>query len=306
MHLYVCTGDTVNCLGLYDQKYAVLHNDIVAGGTSAKKLWEDGRKNISISYTPPNASEHGELVTTCSCCDTFTQWKNNHPGLAKQLQKIADQPVYYQLLPNELISFSIGDQKFNYKGTIRALSQAPLGECMKIAKNTGAHPFTCDACYALAHGKTSVLNRRLQRNSVLKHPRSEDERALKSGVNHKFCSTDHLQVALQTRKVAEKMKVDKITSLTEANKKLLHSSWHNHKSIRPFIETLITLMEDNKLTDFDTNFIKNWIGKKAKGKFFRADEQARNLVILYSNKLGERMYTTTAPIMGLPCARQAK
>ena len=27
---------------------------------------------------------------------------------------------------------------------------------------------------------------------------------------------------------------------------------------------------------------------------------------LYSNKLGEKMYTITAPIMGLPCACQAK
>ena len=76
--------------------------------------------------------------------------------------------------------------------------------------------------------------------------------------------------------------------------------------MRPFIEMLITLMEENRLTDFDTKFIKNWMGKKAKGKFFRADEQARNLAVLYSNKLGERMYTITAPIMGLPCARQAK
>ena len=53
-------------------------------------------------------------------------------------------------------------------------------------------------------------------------------------------------------------------------------------------------------------FFKNWIGKKAKGKYVRADEQARNLAVLYSNKLGERMYTITAPITGLPCARQAK
>ena len=305
VYLYVCTGNTVHCLGLYDRKYAVLHNDIVAGGTHAKKLWEDGRKS-NISYAPVNASDHREFVTTCTCCATFIEWKKNHPVLAKQLQLIADQPVYYQLFPNEAISFSIGDQRINYKGTIRALSGAPLGECTKAAKDSGAHPYTCDACNALAHGKSSVLNRRLQRNNVLKHPRSEDERALKSGVNHKFCSADHLHVALQSRKIAEKMKSNKITSLTEANIKLLHSSWHNHKSMRPFIEMLITLMEENRLTDFDTNFIKNWIGKKAKGKFFRADEQARNLAVLYSNKLGERMYTITAPIMGLPCARQAK
>ena len=185
MYLYVCTGNTVHCLGLYDRRYAVLHNDIVAGGTNVKKLWEDGRRD-NISYTPPkfNVSEHGEFefVTTCSCCGIFTEWKKNHPVLAKQLQLIADQPVYYQLFPTETISFSIGDQRINYKGTIQALSGAPLGECMKAAKDVGAHPYTCDACNALAHGKSSVLNQRLLRNSVLKHPRSEDERALKSEV----------------------------------------------------------------------------------------------------------------------------
>ena len=68
---------------------------------------------------------------------------------------------------------------------------------MKTAKDLGDHPCTCDACNVLAHGKSSVLNRRLQRNNVLKNPRSKGDRALKSGVNHKFCSPDNLQVALQ-------------------------------------------------------------------------------------------------------------
>ena len=31
----------------------MLHNDIVAGGTNVKKLWEDGSQD-NISYTPPN------------------------------------------------------------------------------------------------------------------------------------------------------------------------------------------------------------------------------------------------------------
>ena len=118
-----------------------------------------GRMGVK-SYAPVNASDHGEFVTTCTCCAIFTEWKKNHPVLAKQLQLIADQPVYYQLFPNEAISFSIGDQRINYKGTVRALSGAPLGECMhmKTAKDSGTHPYTCDACNAIAHGKSSVLN----------------------------------------------------------------------------------------------------------------------------------------------------
>ena len=57
---------------------------------------------------------------------------------------------------------------------------------------------------------------------------------------------------------------------------------------------------------FDMSFLKNWMGKKVKGRHYRADEQARSLAILYSNKLGEKLYTTTAPLLGLPCARQAR
>ena len=202
-------GTKVPSLGVYDRKYAVLHNDITAGGTNAKKLWEDGRKNNN-NHSATTVSEHQTSTTTCecTCCSTFVEWKKNHPVLAKQLQLIADQPVYYQLFPNETIKFSLGREESLYKGTIRALSRAPLGKCMESAKDSGAHPYTCDACNALIHGKTSVLNRRLQRNQVLKYPRSEDERALKSGVNHKLCSADQLQVALQSHRVSEKMKSD--------------------------------------------------------------------------------------------------
>ena len=56
---------------------------------------------------------------------------------------------------------------------------------MKTAKDLGDHLYTCDACNVLAHGKSSVLNRHLQRN-VLKIPRSKGDRPLKAGVNHKF------------------------------------------------------------------------------------------------------------------------
>ena len=89
----------------------------------------------------------------------FTEY---HPVITKQLQLIADQPVYCQLFPNETISFSTGDQRTNYKDTVRALSGSPISECMKTAKDSGTHPYTCDACNAIAHGKSSVLNRHLQ------------------------------------------------------------------------------------------------------------------------------------------------
>ena len=57
---------------------------------------------------------------------------------------------------------------------------------------------------------------------------------------------------------------------------------------------------------FDFNLLYNWVQKKDKSHFARADEQARNLDILYSNRLGEKLYMTTAPILGLPTARHAR
>ena len=206
----------------------------------------------------------------------------------KSLQELADQPRYYALLPNEKISVD-GKEMI---GTIRALFGAPLGPCTKLAKADGPHPYTCDACDALIHGQTSVLNRRLLRDNQLKHPRSQEQRAIQSGVNHKYCSLTHLQIALNKRKENEHLQADKIVHLSKANEKLLHNSWHRCTSVRPFIESLITLFEGGKISDFDLNFIKNWVGKKIKGRYYHADEQARNLAILFSNKLGEKMYTT--------------
>ena len=66
------------------------------------------------------------------------------------------------------------------------------------------------------------------------------------------------------------------------------------------------LFRSNKLSQFDLNVLDNWLGKKIKGRYFHAGEQARSLAILLSNRLGEKMYSTVAPIMGLPLARQTQ
>ena len=101
--------------------------------------------------------------------------------------------------------------------------------------------------------------------------------------------------------MSEKAKQEQVAALSKANQKLLQNP-----SIKPFMEMLITLFEEKKLSDFDMSFLKNWMGKKVQGRHYRADEQARSLAILYSNKLGERLNTTTAPLLGLPCARQGR
>jgi len=140
----------------------------------------------------------------------------------------------------------------------------------------------------------------------LKHPRSEEKRAVFSGVNHKFCSAEHLQCAVHIRKVQKQRMDEKVVSLKATNEKLLHDSWHQHPTAKPFVKTFLSLIENNKLSEFDLNFISTWLGKKDKGRYYRADEQAKRLVILFSNKLGEKMYSTTAPLLGLPTVRQAR
>ena len=65
------------------------------------------------------------------------------------------------------------------------------------------------------------------------------------------------------------------------------------------METFLKLFEEKKLSTFDLSFLQNWLHKKQKGRYARADGQARKLAILYSNRLGEKLYTTTAPMLGL-------
>ena len=90
-------AEGVACRGVYDHKYAELHSDRIAGATTAKKLWQGGEK--------------------CDCCNTYTQWKQQHPKAAKALQVSADKAMY-EVFPNEEIVLDFGDQLESYVGTI--------------------------------------------------------------------------------------------------------------------------------------------------------------------------------------------
>ncbi len=91
-------------------------------------------------------------------------------------------PQYYQCFSNETISIIV-DGKLIQVGTLRALGKARLGACTEIASTGGTHPYTCASCNALAHGKTSTLNHKVNRSSKLKNQRSDLTRATKKGVN---------------------------------------------------------------------------------------------------------------------------
>ena len=243
---------------MYSRRYTVLHNDRCGGCTSITKLWEEGRQHNLTFYTSSNNED--DFQTVCDCCQTFMVWKKTHPSLAKSLQQLADQSRYYALLPDEKVCV---DGK-EITGTIRALSAVPLGACKKIAKLDGPHPYTCDACNALVHGQTSILNRKLLRDKELKHPRSQEERAIQSGVNHKYCSPNHLQIALNRRKENEHLQAIKIVSLSKANEQLLRNSWRRCASMQPFIESFITLFEEGNFQILTSTLSKTGLAKRLK------------------------------------------
>ena len=109
-----------------------------------------------------------------------------HPSEAKLLQEEADNTLYYQVYPNQAVTVTLNGMVCNMKGTIRACAAAPKGPCTNSASNRGSHPYTCNACDTLTHGKSSPLNRIINRASTLKYPRSYEARATKPGVTHKF------------------------------------------------------------------------------------------------------------------------
>ena len=197
-------GDEVPCQGLYHRKYEMLHNDGNVGGTSAKKLWADNR--MLKRYVTHSSGE--EVNVMCKCCTTYTEWKKRHQDALKVLQCIADMPCHYKIC-NETVTI---DAK-TYESTIRAMYLAPMGACKGVAIKSGPHPYICDACEALQHGKNSKLLHKFGRASKLKHPRTMQNRATQRGVNHKYCSKEHLEVALQSRAVQNKAHNKKLHNL---------------------------------------------------------------------------------------------
>lgn len=295
--IHISSDVEVPCKGLFDRKFEPLYEDGNAGATTARKLWIDSRKNGETYETPDGE----QVCTTCDCCTEYASWKKTHCTAAQALQQIADIPCYYKVC-NEQVK--IHTQV--YQGTIRALHMAPKGACRGIASCSGPHPYTCEACEALQHGKNSQLLHKLLRASNLKHPRSEQNRACHRGISHKYCSKVQLESALQSRKAQADYQSKSLALLSQANQKLLADSWKTNATARPFVEQLLKLFETNGLSKFDLKFLDNWLGKKVKGRYFHASEQARSLAILISNRLGEKMYSTVAPMMGLPLARQAQ
>ena len=100
-----------------------------------------------------------------------------------------------------------------YETTIRAMHLAQLGACKEVALKSGTHPYICDACEALRHGKNSQLLHKFGRTSKLKYPRTVQNRTTQCGISHKYCSKEHLEISLQTRALQNKRHHKKLHNL---------------------------------------------------------------------------------------------
>ena len=115
------------------------------------------------------------------------------------LQSIADMPCYYRVSDK-----TIKIAKTSYETTIHAMHLAPLGACKGVALKSGHHPYICDTCEALQHGKNSQLLHKLGHASKPKHPWTEKNRAAKRGFSHKYCNKEHLETTLHNRALQNK------------------------------------------------------------------------------------------------------
>lgn len=274
-----------------------LYEDRNAGGTNPYTLYQ---KIKAGNNTIDDIDKSLRSEIQCDCCHQYKLWKKKHPLSAEKLLKVAEKPFHYIVLPDKDVTLVLNEEERQYKGTIISTS------CSGMALSFGKHPYQCTQCYSLEHGKSSPLLRKFNRSKHLKHPRSEISRATKVGVTHKFCSQSTIQNAahIQQKKKA-KLKA-KNNSLMLKLEKELHSSWHNNLGSYPFLKDLHLLIESGKISDFDLSFIRNWTGKKVHGRYCKADEQARAMAVLYSNRLGQKTYSELAPILGLPGIRETQ
>ena len=105
---------------------------------------------------------------------------------------------------------------------------------------------------------------------------------------HKFCSESSIQCALQIQQKKKSKLQEKNEKLMSRIERILHDSWHKNSTSHSFLKELHLLIESGKLSEFDLSFLCNWTSKKMHGRHCKADEQARAMDVLYSNKLGQK------------------
>jgi len=218
----------VKCAGVYNQKYEELYNDGSSGCTTAKKLWENHRQAANNPYG---------VTINCGCCEEYRIWKESHPTDFQRLKNMSSDPVVF---PSKRQIYShLVVQNGNtlvYTGTIHAVG------CTGNAFASGSHPYQCNACFNLVHGKSSQLLRKYNRSKKLKNPRSDLYRATKPGVTHKFCTPSNIEDALQLKTVKVKTEKEKVNRLNCKIEKMLKDDFFQNCTSIPFMKSLHTLI----------------------------------------------------------------
>ena len=100
----------------------------------------------------------------------------NHPINCQKLKDMANVPIYYKVFPSKNVAVVENGNDIVYTGTIHSVA------CTGKAFSSGSHPFQCDSCFDLVHGKSSSLLRKYNCSETLKYPRTDPSRATKAGV----------------------------------------------------------------------------------------------------------------------------
>ena len=169
---------SVECAGVYDWKYEQFYNDGSSGCTTVKKLWEIHRE----------ATDPDGITANCSCCEEYRIWKESYPTDIQKLKEISDNPSFYKAFPSKKVTVVEDGSNVVYTGTIHAVA------CTGKAFCGGSHPYQCNACFQLVHGKSSQLLRKYNRSKKLKNPRNDSYRAARPGVTYKFCSPGDIEM----------------------------------------------------------------------------------------------------------------
>jgi hypothetical protein len=99
------------------------------------------------------------------------------------------------------------------------------------------------------------LLRKQHRSFGLKNKRGE-QRVGKSGFNYKYASKSELEDSIRQKQLQTKVDKRKVFRLEEAQKNL-QASWKEDSTIRPFMDRLAALLQDNCLSSFDLSFLSN-------------------------------------------------
>ena len=75
---------------------------------------------------------------------------------------MSSDPVFYKVFPSKKVSVVQNGNTLVYTGTIHAVG------CTGNAFASGSHPYQCNACFNLVHGKSSQLLRKYNRSKKLK------------------------------------------------------------------------------------------------------------------------------------------